>query len=350
MQADLLEDRKPKDEDFIETQEGLLFRVLGYLHPPDRYTAYLHYDRCEPATSGPKAGYRKVPRRFNAEGIAETIRYLEQAYPHYVYDCPVQGVRLSMVPHRYVRRYLAPERRLPTIVQSPGDALEELVRALALSLVEAAGIPLGALGVTGSVLAGNHDPTTSDVDLVSYGRQEALKLKAVLAGRRPDRIEPVEQERLAHWVWELEHDFPLSPQEAAYLVGRRWNCGGYGGRFFSLWAVRADHEITEAYGRCTYRSLGKGRVRATVLDAANALFLPAAYAIGQPTVLAGPRVEITEIVAYDMRYVDAFDKGIHVEAAGRVEAVGDEGYRLVIGAEELAGRDYIRPIDGLQSR
>ena len=34
---------KPKDKDFIETIEGLLFCVVGYLHPPDRYTAYLKY-------------------------------------------------------------------------------------------------------------------------------------------------------------------------------------------------------------------------------------------------------------------------------------------------------------------
>ena len=344
MPADLSEGRKPKDEDFIETQEGLLFRVLGYLHPPDRYTAYLHYDRCEPAGSGPKASYRKVPHRFNAEGIAGTIRYLERAYPHYVYDCPVQGVRFSMVPHQHVRRYLAPEARLPAIVQSPADTLEELVRALALSLVEAAGVPLAALGVTGSVLAGIHDPTTSDIDLVSYGRQEALRLNAVLAGRRPDGIDPVEQERLAHWVWELEHDFPLSPQVAAYLVGRRWNCGRYGGRFFSVWHVRADHEITETYGERTYRSLGQGRVRATVRTVREAMFLPATYAVDRQTVLKGPRVEITEIVTHDMRFVDTFEEGMTVEVTGRVEAVGDEGYRLVIGAEELAGRDYIRPI------
>lgn len=344
MQADLPQGRKPKDEDFLETEEGHLFRVLGYLHPPDRYTAYLHYERCGPAESGPKAGYRKVPRRFNAEGVAETMRYLAQAYPDYVYDCPVQGVRLSMVPRRRVRRYLIPEAQLQTVVQSPRDALEELARTLALSLAEAAGVPLAALGITGSVLAGIHDPESSDIDLVSYGREQALRLKAVLSGRRPEGLEPVEEERLAHWVWELTHDFPLTTEEAANLVSRRWNCGRYGGRFFSLWPVRADHEITETYGQRTYRSLRQGRLRATVRGASEALFLPAAYVIGRPTVLDGPRVEITEIVAYDMRFVDAFDEGMAIEAAGRVEAVGDEGYRLVVGAEELAGQDYIRPL------
>jgi len=41
--------RKPKDRDFVETLEGLLFCVVGYLHPPDKYTAYLKYS---PAAEG----------------------------------------------------------------------------------------------------------------------------------------------------------------------------------------------------------------------------------------------------------------------------------------------------------
>jgi len=41
--------RRPKDRDFVETAEGFFFCLVGYLHPPDRYTAYLKYT---PAESG----------------------------------------------------------------------------------------------------------------------------------------------------------------------------------------------------------------------------------------------------------------------------------------------------------
>lgn len=341
MQTDLAPGRKPKDEDFVETPEGLLFRVFGYLHPPDRYVAYIHYDRAQPSGTGPKAGRRKVPRRFNAEGIADTIRYLERLYPHYVHADPVQGVRLPMVPHRFVRRYLAPEVRLAAVLEDPRDALEDLIRAFALLLSCSARIPATALGVTGSVLAGIHDPERSDIDLVVYGREHTLTLKEVLAGRRPEGIGPVEDDRLAHWVWELTHDFPITTEEATYLVDRRWNCGRFGGRFFSVCSVRTDKEITETYGEQTYRAMGVGHVHATVVDAREAVFLPARYAIGDVKVLAGPQVDISELVAYDMRYVDAFDEGADIEAAGRVESVGTR-YRLVIGGEELAGRDCLR--------
>ncbi len=33
--------RKPKDKDFVETVDGLFLCVVGYLHPPDAFTAYL---------------------------------------------------------------------------------------------------------------------------------------------------------------------------------------------------------------------------------------------------------------------------------------------------------------------
>ena len=35
--------RKFKDRDFLRTTDGLLFCVVGYLHPPDRVTGYVKY-------------------------------------------------------------------------------------------------------------------------------------------------------------------------------------------------------------------------------------------------------------------------------------------------------------------
>ena len=339
--------RKPKDEDFLETHDGLLCRVLGYLHPPDGYIAYPHYARDPGAevASGVKGSYRKLPQRFNAQGIAGTIRYLEQHYPHYVVDDPVQGVRLPRVLRRCVRRYLCPEHRLAALLQRPRDPLEALVRTLTVTLADAAGVATSALGVTGSILAGLHDPETSDIDLVCYGREATRRLKSVLASHRLPDLDPVEDERLAHWVWELVHDFPVDDAAARYLVGRRWNCGRVGGRFFSIWAARADDEITEAYGTRWYRPLGFACVRAVVEDASDAVFLPAVYRVRLVAVTEGPHVPVDQVVSYDMRFVDAFDEGTPIDAGGQLEAVSDGTYRLVVGSEALAGRDYLRPAD-----
>ena len=34
---------EPNDRDMVETRDGLMFVVVGYLHPPGRVTAYLKY-------------------------------------------------------------------------------------------------------------------------------------------------------------------------------------------------------------------------------------------------------------------------------------------------------------------
>ena len=39
--------RPPKDRDFVETADGLIWCSVGYLHPHDRYTAYLKYTPAE---------------------------------------------------------------------------------------------------------------------------------------------------------------------------------------------------------------------------------------------------------------------------------------------------------------
>lgn len=341
--------RKPKHHDFIETHEGLLFCVLGYLHPPDRCTAYLQYDLARPDSGGGRARYEKVLHRFSAPAIAETIRYLEDAYPHYVYDCPVQGLRLPMVPHGHIRRYLLPEVRLKEVLHHPRDPLEELIRDLALNLAVMADIPDRCLGITGSVLPGVHDPESSDIDLVVLGREHTLKIRAALAraalaGR--GSIAQVEGWRKQAWADERIRDFRLTAAEAQYLVQRLWNHGLYRGRFFSITPVRADAEITETYLSRTYRDTGDVEICATIADAGEAIFLPAAYGIDRVTVLRGPDVPITELVSYDVRFVDAFDAGTTIEASGKLEKVqwaGGQTYRLLVGSARLSGRDYIRP-------
>ena len=77
-----MDGRKPKDRDFLETKEGMLFCVTGYLHPPDKYTAYLKYS---PAPVGKwRAGevsYRRELEYYRVDKVADTIAYLEQNYP-----------------------------------------------------------------------------------------------------------------------------------------------------------------------------------------------------------------------------------------------------------------------------
>jgi hypothetical protein len=339
--------RKPKDRDFLRTREGMFFCVTGYLHPPDRYTAYLKYSpTAEGKWHDDASAYRRELPYYHVRNVARTIGHLEQGYPHYVHDCPVRGFRFSMVPRKRVARYYVPEERLQEILRGPRDSLEEQVGGLTLDLAARAGIDPAALGITGSVLIGLHSPAFSDIDLTVYGLDNARKVRTALRDRRIPSIHPLSQDFVGRWARGIAGRFPLTVDEARYFASRRWNYGTYDGRYFSIHAIRSDEEISERYGDHIYRSQGVARVRATVVDATEALFMPAIYRVEGVQFLAGsPRAATVEqVVSYEGLYRDIAEAGTVIEARGTVESVDGEPRRLVIGTMELGGEGYVKQV------
>ncbi|HDD25073.1 MAG TPA: hypothetical protein ENF52_06525 [Chloroflexi bacterium] len=337
--------RKPKDRDFIRTPEGMFFCVTGYLHPPERYTAYLKYS---PDSTGRWRGgavaYRREVTYYHASNVADTLRYLEARYPQYVAECPVRGIRFSMVPQEAVAHYYVPQTRLAEVISNPADSLEAIARDLALEIATAAGITTDNLGITGSILIRLHHLKLSDVNLLVYGAENARRVRAVLRDRRCRALAPVDAAIRERWVQEMSAWFPLTPAEARYNVERRWNYGTYRGRFFGIHATRTDDEITEQYGDHIYRGLGRVRLEATLTSTVEALFQPAVYAVDDVEVLEGERAaaQVREIVSYEGRYRDIAEVGERVEALGKLERVDGVPRRLVIGTTALKGREYIK--------
>ena len=348
-----------RDRDFIRSREGMFFCVTGYLHPPDRYTAYLKYT---PASSGKwgdgETAYRRELPYYHVRTVEQTIRYLEQHYPHYVYDCPVRNIRFSMVPHEYVAHYYDPQERMKEILTAPRDPLEEEVQGLAMALVESAAVGLDDLGITGSTLIGLHNPAFSDIDLLVCGRGNAWRVREALLEGRSARIRGLGTEFIEEWSQGIAGRFPLTMGEARYLASRRWNYGFYGQRYFSIHPTRTDAEITERYGDHVYRDAGVARVRATVVGVGDALFMPATYRVADVYVVEGDpeAAEIREIVSFEGLYRDIVNDGEEVEARGKLERVSNknadqnpedenagEYYRLVIGTTMLEGEGYIKP-------
>ena len=112
--------RPPKDRDFVETTEGLFFCLVGYLHPPGRYAAYLKYT---PASAGKWArgeiAYRRELPYYHVRHVRRTLEWLGAAHPRYLWTDPATGLRFSHVPADAVARYYVPERRLAEIVADP---------------------------------------------------------------------------------------------------------------------------------------------------------------------------------------------------------------------------------------
>lgn len=340
--------RKPKDRDFIETLEGLLFCVVGYQHPVDKYIAYLKYS---PAASGPwqRSGtaYHRELAFYHAHQVAVTIVELEQQYPQYVHDSPVWDMRFSMVPVDRVRTYYTPETRLAQLVDHPMDPLEEATVQVVEQIQRAAGIPLSALGVTGSILLGIHSPAFSDIDLTIYGRDNARRLRTVMTELALAGASPMDAAYVDEWCQGVVKHHNLTYAQAHWLISRRWNFVyfGEGRHTISLHPTRADYEITELYGEHTYQDIGAARISATLTNTQDAIFLPAIYQVDSVDILDGPQVKINEICAYEGLFGQIGEVGQRVEARGKLERI-DHGplHRLVVGSSHPSGAEYLLPV------
>jgi predicted nucleotidyltransferase len=338
--------RKPKDRDFVETPEGLLFCVVDYLHPPDKYTAYLKYS---PAAEGrwrrQGTAYHRELAYYHAHQVGQTLDTLQAHYPGYIHYCPVRDMTFSMVPRDRVQMYYCPEERLAQLLNAPADPLEEEVARLIEDIRTATDIPLINLGITGSILLSIHDPSFSDIDLIVYGREAVNQLRTAVTENHIAGTSPLDEAFLSGWRQEIAQHHNLTDKEVHWLVARRWNFIYYGqGRYLSLHPVRSDAEIREVYGEHSYRDAGVVRLRAIISDAADSIFLPAIYGIEQVEVLEGPAVEIKEIYSYEGLFSQAADVGQEVEAQGKLERLDDGPvHRLVIGSSHRTGTEYLKP-------
>jgi predicted nucleotidyltransferase len=331
--------RKEKDRDFLETEEGMFFCVAGYLHPPDKVTAYLKYS---PVAKGKwkkdAVEFRRELPFYHVFSVSKTIKYLEKNYPNYVHFCPIRQIKISMVPKKYIKQYYEPENRMDQLICSPEDELEEKVKMFVEEIMDEAGIPLRFLGITGSILIALHNPLFSDIDLIVYGKENALKLKNTL--KTLENVKILSGEKKEEWIQHKIEIFHLNKEQAKIFANRKWNYGFYRNTYFSVHPTRTDATITERYGSVQYTGMGAATVKAEVTESSESMFLPARYDIEVLELIEGKNVLIEEIISYEGIYCDVFREGEKIEARGRLEHV-DGKYRIVLGTLEVKNQ-YIR--------
>ncbi len=325
---------KPKDRDFVETVEGLLFCVVGYLHPPDRVTAYLKY---APDAEGKwrrgEVTYARVIPYYHVSQVENTYGFLGERHPEYLYDCPVRNITVSSVPRDRVKAYYRPRERLAAIMEEPADELESKLRDLVTILSGLAGLDTKDFGVTGSILTASHSTDFSDIDLTVYGREASKALREALREtRRSDGvIQPFTASKREAWSRSRQGRFPLGFGELMEFAERRWNYGVYMDTYFSVHPVRTDPEIVEEYGESSYKSIGSVRGSATVADASEAIYLPAVYGLEDVETDSGH--DVIEVASYEGLYSDMFYAGERIEFSGILERVGGKRgiHRVVVG-------------------
>ena len=334
---------KPKDRDLVETVEGLIFCLVGYLHPPDRYTAYLKYT---PSPDGKwsrgNTRYSRALPHYSVTTVENTYFLLKQRYPQYVYRDPVMNIEVSSVPRSSVKTYYSAKERLNDLFQEgPRDSLEEKLLDLVDWFVSETGLRRADFGVTGSILSGTHSVDFSDIDLTISGLTPSkLVRETVWRNRSPlGVITPFSETQLNEWCRSRVGRFPLSYTDIRSIAERRWDYCYYDGIYVSLHPIHIDDEILEDYGDNVYYPRGKVRGTARISDNAESMFLPVVYGIKN---VQGAN-SVTRLASFEGMFTDIFREGETVEFSGTLEEVsGLESYRRVIVGASGSDDSYIK--------
>ncbi|MBT4423465.1 hypothetical protein HOC87_03795 [Candidatus Bathyarchaeota archaeon] len=308
---------KPKDRDFIQTVDDHLFCVVGYLHPPDGYTAYLKY---VPSLDGKweRDGqrYSRTLPFYHVGQVENTYRYLKENYSQYLFDCHVRNISISWVPKNHVKHYYSSREKLQEIKgRGAKDSLERKLLDLSTVLEEKTGIK-NSLGVTGSILTGSHNPSFSDIDLTVHGYDASRKLIEVLGEliEEADIVKSVTPEEKEKWVRNRAEKFPLSIDDMRNIAEKRWNYGYFEDTYFSVHPIRTDEEITEHYGDNTYHRKKVVEGTATVSDNRDSIYLPAVYRVEGAD-------EVSEVVSFEGLYGSLFEVGDRIQFKGILEEI-----------------------------
>jgi predicted nucleotidyltransferase len=333
---------KPKDRDFIETIDGYLFCVLGYLHPPDGYTAYLKYITSKNGKwerNGTKYD-RSIPY-YQVSQVEKTYKYLKNNHPEYLFQCKVRNIEISWVPKKRVKRYYYPRNRLNEIqIRGPKDPLEDKLLQLTNIFTSSSVIP-GSFGVTGSILTETHNPKFSDIDITVYGKKESHTLKEALLDLKQESkdILGMTKRQKHEWVQNRRGKFQLSTEDLWRIVDRRWNYGYFKDVYFSVHPTYLDEEINENYGDNVYNRIKEVCGTAVVTDSTDSIFNPATYKVSE----CSPLPDVSEIVSFEGIFGGLFEEGDRIKFKGVLEEIkGKNPHKRVIIGGAASKNSYIK--------
>jgi predicted nucleotidyltransferase len=344
--------RRFRDRDFIQTNEGFFFCVVGPVHPPDRVISYIKY---VPSESGiwvnKENKFSRLLKKYTIPNLLETFNFLKQNYPQYLYYSTFDNITITAVPQTNIKTHFKPEQKLAQIRDAKQqDKLQDMLTRFIQFLHETSNVPLSSFGVTGSLLLDIHIPSFSDLDVIIYGTEESWNLKNALTEKRDTdfSITRLKGKRLEEWCLKKAKETPLSSDEALKLYERKWNLGFFEDRWVSIHPVKTEKEVTEKYGHKTYEPVGQVKIEATVKDNGDSLFLPATYKVEDETFLDGKQLgDVTEVVSYEGLYDSLAENGERIQVQGKMEKVtttktNKQYYRVLVGSAEGKGKEYIK--------
>jgi predicted nucleotidyltransferase len=323
-----------RDRDAIITEEGLIFRVFGYSHPPKSHVCDVEYAPSSIfRSSNPKAFRNEGQNVFYKFYEDEGWKLVESKYPQYLIFHEMLQQKVVGVRDQDVRGVRRPEailqERIGTLSK---DELLWALQGVLDTVTQAAGLRFQDFGVFGSLLHSFYHPKFSDIDLIVYGRRNVAKLCETLkelyeADSSPFKNEFETEKSVEGKNWRFRN-FSLQEyfwHQRRKLIYALFDDARSGRRIKTEFEPVKDwKEISNEYSPET-RILRRGwtKILATVTDASHASFIPSIYGVEPQQVLEGPReaAEVRRIVSYVEEFRMQVRDGENVYVEGNLEEV-----------------------------
>jgi len=153
------------------TPEGLIFRVLGYSHPPRAYVCDAEYAPAELFRSGnPKAPRSVNDRLFYKFYEDEGWKFIHHSFPQYTVFHDALQRRVVGVNENGVAEIRRPKEGLEKLAETAAkDELQAALQSVLHLMAQHSDLPRKDFGVFGSLLHGFYHPQLSDLDFVICG-------------------------------------------------------------------------------------------------------------------------------------------------------------------------------------
>lgn len=317
------------------TQEGLIFRIYGYAHPPEAYICDVEY---APAaiykSDDPRALRQKGKQTYYKFYLDHGLRFVRDNYPQYsVWHEPLQTDFVG-IHQTQISETRKPDEAMQIILKRRArDGLHQALKIASNVVLEKSGPDSSDFGVFGSLLHGFYHPQFSDLDFIIYGKKELSRLRETLKILYAEPSSPFRNE--------------FETENALKEKAKRWRFSNYSPKEYwwhqkrkAIYAtfqhkknarkIKTEFEPAKKWSeiRNEYntkaRIFRKGwmRAEARVTGDSEAPFMPSIYEIEITKSMDGPKVDDAERI---LSFVEEFrmqaerDEKVYVE--GNLEQV-----------------------------
>jgi len=321
-----------RDRDSIITEDGIIFRVYGYIHPECAYV-------CDPEYATPTIFKSSNPRACRGKNklcyckffADEGMKLIQNNYPKYtIFFWPLQKCLVG-VNESDIMEVRKPEVGLqPLLAKKPDDILHKALQDLFTLVSSKSGLSEDDFGVFGSLLHGFYHPNFSDLDLTVYGKDNLNRLSEALEElycednclrNEFDSMKAVATKDWKFVNYSLKEYLWHQRRKMIYAYFDSKDAGRVVKAEFE--PVKNWKEICNEYSPFT-RIFHVGWIKAIVeiTEDKDAPFIPSIYQIEVEDILEGPEVDdIKRIFSYMEEFRMQAKQGEQVLVEGNIEKV-----------------------------